>query len=143
MTKSDIPPDASDPRLALIADSYLRLTGKPLPAPLWDAPCAIVAHGTEEDPVFFYGNKLALHWFEMSFDDFVRLPSRLSAEPMKQLARAALLQKVAQQGYVDNYCGMRISGSGRHFMITNATIWNLLDANGVCHGQAAAFVVRD
>ena len=49
----------------------------------------------------------------MSFDEFARLPSRLSAEPLAQEAREKLLAQVAQQGYVDNHSGMRIASSGR------------------------------
>ena len=59
---------------------------------LWNAPRAIVAHGTEDDPIFFYGNRLALQLFEMSFDEFTRLPSRLSAEPLAQEARVRWLR---------------------------------------------------
>ncbi len=141
-------PDAAlnDPRLELIAGSYQRLTGKLLldtfdPLALWNAPRAIVAHGIEDDPVFFYGNKLALQLFEMSFADFTRLPSRYSAEPMAQQARVALLDKVTKQGFVDGYSGMRIAGSGSRFMIAEATIWNLLDETDICHGQAATFII--
>jgi hypothetical protein len=108
---------------------------------LWEAPRAIVAHGTEADPIFFYGNRLALQLFEMNEDEFARLPSRLSAEPMAQEARLMLLEKVTQQSYVDGYSGMRIAKSGRRFMITDATVWNLLDEVGVHHGQAAVFVM--
>ncbi len=142
-----------DERLRLIVSSYRRLTGKPLiddepsdidalRAALWNAPRAIVAHGTEADPVFFYGNRLALQLFEMSFAEFARLPSRLSAEPLAQQARDKLLAKVAQQGYVDNYSGVRIASSGRRFMIEDTTVWNLDDESGVQQGQAAVFVPR-
>jgi hypothetical protein len=142
---TETPPDAAltDPRLPLILDSYQRLTGKTLLGDthnMWRAPFAIVAHDTASDPVFFYGNKLALQRFEMSFEQFVQLPSRLSAEPLAQEARTKLLHKVSLQGYIDDYCGMRISGSGRCFMIRNATVWNLIDEAGLCHGQAATFI---
>lgn len=147
----------TDERLRLIVDSYQRLTGKvllPLPLQgggnsfslreaLWNVPFAIVAHGTEADPIFFYGNRYALQCFEMSFDEFARLPSRLSAEPLAQEARQKLLDKVKQQGYIDDYCGMRIAKSGRRFMIANATVWNLVDERGGHHGQAAMFAVAD
>jgi hypothetical protein len=144
----------SDARLRLIAESYRRLTGKPLLSEMpldeqkfaeamWHAPFAIVAHGTEADPVFFYGNRYALQHFEMSFDEFVRLPSRLSAEPEAQHAREKALAMVAQQGYIDGYSGMRVAKSGRRFMITDCTIWNLLDAQGGNQGQAAIFVAQD
>jgi hypothetical protein len=144
---------ALDERLWLIASSYQRLSGKALlddappdigalRAAIWNAPRAIVAHGTEADPVFFYGNRLALQLFEMSFAEFARLPSRLSAEPLAQQARDALLARVAQQGYVDDYSGMRIAKSGKRFMIADGTVWNLDDENGVRQGQAAVFVTR-
>ncbi len=143
------PADAlNDERLALIAQSYQRLTGKHLvepfsPLALWNAPCAIVAHGTEQEPVFFYGNRLALQLFEMSFEEFTRLPSRFSAEPVAQEERSRLLGRVKQQGFVDDYCGMRISKSGHRFRIANGTVWNLLDADGIYRGQAATFIVAD
>lgn len=110
---------------------------------MWHAPFAIVAHGTEADPVFFYGNQYALQQFEMGLEEFVQLPSRLSAEPVAQQAREAALAKVAQQGYLDGYSGVRVAKSGRRFHITDCTIWNLLDAQGMYHGQAAIFVVQD
>lgn len=139
-----------DTRLRLIVESYRRLTGLVLLSPdetqknlrsaLWQAPRAIVAHGTEADPIFFYGNRLALELFEMAFEQFARLPSRLSAEPLAQAAREKLLAEVSRRGFVDHYSGVRIASSGRRFMIADATVWNLLDEAGACHGQAAVFV---
>ena len=75
---STLPPATDPSRLRLIAESYRRLTSLQLPrAPaddlptaLWLAPAAIVAHGTEPDPVFFYGNRLALELFGMDFAAF-------------------------------------------------------------------------
>ena len=139
-----------DERLQLLVNSYRRLTGRELikQAPqdiaalrlaLWDAPCAIVAHGTEDDPVFFYGNRLTLQLFEMDFAAFTSLPSRFSAEPLEQAARARLLERVTQQGYVDDYSGVRIARSGRRFRINAATVWSLIDEAGNYCGQAATF----
>ena len=140
----ELPP--RDPRLALIADSYQRLLGKPLveagddlALALWEAPCVIVAHATEDDPVFFYGNRRALQAFEMSFADFTRLPSRYSAEPLAREERARLLERVTRDGYIDDYAGVRISALGKRFRIEQAVVWNLVDAAGVHHGQAATF----
>ncbi len=146
---NDHAPDAAlhEGRLSLINDSYHRLTGKMLierfdPLAMWYANRAIVAHGTQADPVFFYGNRMALQCFGMDYEAFVSLPSRLSAEPVAQPLRAALLEQVAKQGYVDNYSGMRIAKDGRRFMIADGTVWNLVGAAGICHGQAATFVVQ-
>jgi hypothetical protein len=83
---------------------------------------------------------LALQLFEMSAEEFARLPSRLSAEPLAQEARVKLLEKVSQQGYVNGYSGLRIAKSGRRFIITDTTVWNLLDEAGGYHGQAAVFI---
>jgi MEKHLA domain len=142
------PPDAAlnDARIKVIYDSYQMLTGRCLiasfdPLAMWNAPCAIVAHGTQADPIFFYANRLALLLFEMSFAEFVCLPSRLSAEPLAQEERIRLLAKVTQQGFVDDYCGMHIAKNGNRFMISNATVWNLSDPTGKPFGQAASFVV--
>lgn len=134
----------------LLADSYTRLTGKPLMTGLlvgvsqqkcadllWDAPVAIVSHGVEPDPVFNYGNALALKLFEYSWDAFTRLPSRYSAEIDQQEARAELLAQVSRYGFFDGYHGVRVSQRGKRFKILDATIWNVLDVDGVKHGQAA------
>lgn len=138
-------------RLArLIVDSHLRVVGCPLlaaapgdavglAAALWEAPRAVVAHGTEADPVFCYGNRLALELFEMDFAAFTALPSRYSAEAPQRDERARLLERVARHGFIDDYAGVRISGSGRRFRIGGATVWNLLDADGSLRGQAATF----
>ena len=131
-------------RLALITESFQRLTGKPLiddpsPGGLWNAPRVIVAHGTEADPVFFYGNRMALDVFEMDFASFTRLPSRYSAEPMNREERARLLERVSRDGFIDDYAGVRISATGKRFRIGQAVVWNLIDVEGRIHGQAATF----
>ena len=133
-------------RLPLITESFAHLTGRTLVADggdpalaLWSAPRAIVAHGTGQDPIFFYGNRLALTLFEIAIADFIRMPSRLSAEPMARDERARLLARVAADDVIEDYAGVRISATGRRFRITQAVVWNLKDANGSIHGQAAAF----
>lgn len=106
---------------------------------LWSAPFAIVSHGTEPDPVFFFGNRVALDLFEMDFEAFTRLPSRFSAEPMLREERADLLERVTRDGIIDDYAGVRISATGKRFRIAAASVWNLTDAAGAAVGQAAAF----
>ncbi len=134
----------NDPRIGLIAESFRRLIGRPLVAggevqALWTAPRVIVAHGAEADPVFFYGNRMALEVFEMDFSTLVRLPSRFSAEPLAREERARLLARVSRDGFIDDYSGVRISGNGKRFHIEQAVVWNLIDAGGLYHGQAATF----
>ncbi len=139
---------ATTRRIALIAESHGRLLGRDLVAPgadpvaaLWEAPLAVVAHGTEPDPLFFFGNRAALAAFEAAPDQFIGMPSRLSAEAPLQGERQALLDRVSSQGFIDDYSGIRISLAGRRFRIAGAAVWNLLDEQGVRHGQAAAFAV--
>jgi hypothetical protein len=134
-------------RLGLLVSSYRRLTGKHLIDPnaadlwqaCWAAPRVIVAHGTEADPIFFYGNQLALSCFELDFAGFTRLPSRYSAEPLLREERDALLARVSARGFIDDYAGVRVSASGKRFRIEQAVVWNLLDDAGQRHGQAATF----
>jgi PAS domain-containing protein len=134
--------------LKLIADSYCRLTGQSImpsgitiedPAK-WlyeDAPFAILAHNTAPDPVFIYGNRAAQRLFEYEWEELIQLPSRLSAEAPERNERQRFLQRVERDGFVTGYCGVRITKSGKRFQIENATIWQLIDANRTCHGQAA------
>ncbi|AOB33240.1 MEKHLA domain-containing protein [Bordetella sp. H567] len=131
----------------LLADSYERLLGQPLlPQPMaaregarWlyeDAPFAVLAHNTDADPRFIYGNRTAQRRFEYSWDEIVRLPSRLSAEAPNQEERARFLERVRRTGFETGYRGVRITKSGKRFMIEQATLWELRDDAGAVLGQA-------
>lgn len=138
----------SDPAFyELLATSYQRLLGKPLvPEPMppaqataWlyeEAPFAILAHNTAPDPVFIYGNKAAQRRFGYDWDEITRLPSRLSAEAPNREERQQFLARVQRLGYEAGYKGVRITKSGKRFMIEEATLWQMIDADGVLHGQA-------
>jgi hypothetical protein len=106
---------------------------------VFEAPCVVVAHGTEADPVLNYGNRAALALWEMSWAELTRTPSRLTAEAPNREERARLLEAVTRRGFIDDYSGVRISKSGRRFRITRATVWNLLTEDGKPCGQAAMF----
>lgn len=106
---------------------------------LFNAPFAVVSHDTASDPVFNYANLKALELFELSWEDFIHLPSRLSAEPLNQAEREQLLAEVTEQGFIDHYEGVRISSTGKRFLIRNAIVWNLMDKNQCHKGQAACF----
>lgn len=106
---------------------------------LYYAPFALLSHNTEEDPIINYANVAAQKLFEMNWSEFVRLPSRLSAEAVLQDERNRLLQRVAEHGFIDDYSGVRISSSGKRFLINYATVWNLQDSDGCYCGQAAMF----
>ena len=141
----------------LLIDSFRRVCGKDLLADvnpaqidgpdaqqtiaksLFEANFVVVSHGTEDDPIFNYANQRALTLFEMAWEQFIKLPSRKSAEPLHRDAREALMREVRESGFIDNYAGIRISGSGQRFEIANAVVWNIIDANNVLRGQAATF----
>jgi hypothetical protein len=128
----------------LLTRSYARLLNKPLSdrSATWlyrDAPFVVVAHNTDPDPRFVYANKAAQSCFEYDWDEFVMLPSHLSAEEMLREKRQTALEAVVRDGFVAGYSGVRIAKSGRRFRISGAVIWQLIDDNGVFRGQAATF----
>ena len=106
---------------------------------LMDAPMVVLSHGTEDDPIFNYGNRSAQALFEMDWARLTQLPSRYSAEAMHREERQRLLDEVRHQGYSENYRGIRRSATGKRFYIKAARIWMLLDQDGSLLGQAATF----
>lgn len=131
-----------------LLDSYHRWTNRELLArtspeeellALWNCPLVIVSHGTQADPAFVYGNHRALELWEMSLDQFLGMPSRLTAEPLHRDERQRLLDQTRKQGYVDDYRGVRISRTGERFIIERALLWMVLDHQGNTIGQAATF----
>jgi hypothetical protein len=142
---------------ALLLESHRRFVGAPL-APLvpldelpgdaaarWlydEAPFGLLAHDGAKDPRFIYANRTAQRRFEYGWDDFVGLPSRLSALPDAQEDRDALLRAVSENHAATGYRGARVSRTGRRFWIENVTMWDLIDGDGATHGQAAVSARR-
>ena len=106
---------------------------------LFEAPFVVVSHGVEVDPLLNYGNRSALSLWEMTWEELIQTPSRLTAEPLSREERAGLLALVTQNGFIENYQGIRISKTGRRFRIEKAIVWNLMDEQGRYAGQAANF----
>lgn len=131
----------------LILSSLFRMTGRNLVDPelsdkdryrlLFEAPFCVVSHNIEADPIFNYGNKVALELFELKWDAFTRLPSRLSAEQQIREEREKLLARVSEYGFIEDYKGVRVSSSGKRFLIEDSIVWNMMDENGAYRGQAA------
>jgi len=164
LTDTPLPEPAEEnrfcaPHARLLRESHERWTGRDLLPPgatgeggdldgdvdgeiarrLFEAPFALLSHGNGADPTFTYANRTALGLFEFTWPQLLATPSRLSAEPVNQPERARLLARVAHDGFIDDYAGVRISGTGRRFYIRNATVWTLVDADGTARGQAAMF----
>ncbi|MCP5142217.1 MAG: MEKHLA domain-containing protein [Gammaproteobacteria bacterium] len=133
----------------LILDSYRHWLGQELiprsgnaeidAERLFEHEAVVASHGTEDTPILNFGNRAALHLWDMSWKRFTRTPSRETAEPDAREEREALLAAVERDGYSNDYSGVRISAHGHRFRIRGATVWNLIDANGVLRGQAATF----
>ena len=106
---------------------------------LFEAPFVVVSHGTEADPIFNYGNRQALTLWELDWQSFTQMPSRQSATPVEREAREKFLVEAKQEGYIQNYRGIRTSSTGRQFWIENVILWNVLDDQQQLCGQAAMF----
>ena len=132
-----------------LLDSYRHWIGRELIArqseptsqarALFESPIVVVSHGTGVDPIFNYGNQTALDLWEMTWEQLIKTPSRLTAEPVNRAEREWMLEQARVRGFIDTYRGIRISGTGRRFLVENALIWNVLDAGFRRIGQAATF----
>lgn len=130
--------------VAGLLESYRVTTGRDLIDPcddpvvtarrVFEAPFFLASHDGAADPVLTYGNRCALELFEMEWEDFIKTPSRFTAEEPNREERQRLLTAVSEKGFIDDYSGVRISAKGRRFRIRKATVWNLL-----AKGQAATF----
>ena len=132
-----------------LLDSYRHWTGRDLierigdpemqARALFGMPAVVVSHGTEADPILNYGNLTALQLWEMTWEQLVKTPSRLTAEPVNRAERERMLEQARMRGCVETYRGVRITGTGKRFLVDNVLIWNVLDPNGKHIGQAATF----
>ncbi len=132
-----------------LLDSHLRLVGKELilregdsdeqAERLITSPFVVASHGLQDNPILNYGNQTALDLWEMDWEQFTQTPSRLTAEPMNQEERAHMLEQAKTHGYISNYRGIRISRTGKRFLVEQATVWNIQKPDGTPLGQAATF----
>lgn len=106
---------------------------------LFEASFVLVSHGIEADPIFNYGNRQALELWEVSWQEFTRMPSRKSVRELELEDREQLLSEAATKGFVKNYSGIRTSKSGKRFLIEDVLLWNVFDEQNQHCGQAAFF----
>ena len=99
----------------------------------------VLAHGTGNDPRLSYAHAAALQLWETSWHELIGLPSRLTAPETERAERSNALGQAKRLEAVQNYQGIRISRKGQQFMINNARIWTLWDAEERVCGQAACF----
>ncbi|MBM4124839.1 MAG: MEKHLA domain-containing protein, partial [Nitrospira sp.] len=118
--------------LQFLLDSFCRWTGRDLiprtgtpedqAAALFASPFVVVSHGAEADPILNYGNRVALDLWELDWGPFTTTPSRLTAEPANRSERERMLAQAEVKGFIDDYRGVRISGSGRRFLVEQAIV---------------------
>lgn len=133
----------------LLCDSLRTLNGRDLvearlgsaeaARQIFYAPFVVLSHNSDPDPILTYANLACMRLFEMGWNQIVQTPSRHTAEVPVRAERERLLARVAADGFIVNYTGVRVSATGRRFMIENATVWNLKDRQGRDCGQAATF----
>lgn len=128
----------------LLHASFRRRTGRVLAdvagsMELYHAPAVVLMHGIQVDPLFCFANRAAQALWGYTWDEFIGMPSRLSAEPELQAAREQLLSRARIQGYIDDYVGIRIAKDGRRFHVSGVILWTIADADAVICGQAAVF----
>lgn len=124
-----------------IGQSLLDLNASPedVAQGLFEAPFVVVSHSMERDPIFNYANRKALELWELSWNDFIQMPSRQSVDKIMREDREHLLVEAVTKGFTRNYMGIRISSSGKRFWIKDTVLWNVLDENKQRCGQAASF----
>jgi len=122
-----------------LVDLSSEATDSQIAASVYELPAVILSHNGQADPTFTFANLAAQRLFEYSWDEFLALRSHQSAEPEQRSTRAEMLARAARDGYIADYRGVRISGSGKRFEIKNAIIWNVSDQHGNQIGQAAVF----
>ncbi|MBC6472166.1 MAG: MEKHLA domain-containing protein [Hormoscilla sp. GM102CHS1] len=133
----------------LLLDSYEKLLGHQLierkdnaqaqAQALFFAPLVVASHGTEADPILNYRNQKALDLWDMTWDNFTKTPSRMTAESVNREERKKMFAQVAKQGFIDNYRGVRIASTGKRFLIEKAIVWNLFEERDRPCGQGATF----
>lgn len=134
-------------RAAEILDSFRRLLGRELmprsgnPAEdarrLFDLPQAVLAHDTSPAPLLDWANLAAAKAFDATPEALLGRPSADTAPADATADRRALFDKLAARGFVTGYSGVRVSLTGRRFVIDDVTVFEVTNAVGRPAGHAA------
>jgi hypothetical protein len=134
-------------RACEILDSYLRLLGRDLversgdeaddARRLFDLPLAVLAHDTSPVPLLDWANGAAARAFDAAPEALLGRPSADTTPADAVADRRALFDVLARRGFVTGYSGVRVSLTGRRFMIDDVTVFALADAAGRPAGHAA------
>jgi PAS domain S-box-containing protein len=117
--------------LQTVGNAYPYLFGYSIP---------ILAHSgipsSNHSPRYTFVNKAAIDLFGYSWNEFIGLESRYSAQEDDRQKRDNMMQRASLEGYVMGYHGIRIRKTGELFHVHDAFIWNIKDGESVI-GQAA------
>lgn len=135
------------PHTSILLNSYSRYLGKELifrtgnahqdAQNLIQSEWVVLSCNADVDPVLNFANLRALQLWE--WDQMIQTKAKETAEPDERNLREQLLKQVQLNGYAENYTGVRISRTGKRFLIQKACVWNLVSNSGVYLGQSAAF----
>ncbi|GBF81586.1 MEKHLA domain-containing protein [Aphanothece sacrum] len=105
---------------------------------LFEVPVIVASDGTENDPILNYGNQKALETWELSWEEFTKIPSRKTAELVEQEERDRLLAETTAKGFC-YFSGIRITSTGKRFKINNGIVWNVIDEQQNYKGKAVVY----
>jgi len=136
----------------LLVESFRRKVGRPIHPSIEDVEITAATQTVYEGPFvllshtpdrkYNYANKAAQNLWGYTWEEFIGMESSKSAQPddtQEQSQRDALLAKAEEQGYIDNYSGVRIRKDGTKFRVSGLTLWNVESPSGTFLGQAAVF----
>ncbi len=134
-------------RTAEILDSFRRHIGHDLidrsgdPSEdarrLFELPQAVLAHDASAQPRLDWVNAAAAAAFDATPETLIGRPSSATAPPDATADRRQLFEILARRGFVTGYSGVRISLTGRRFIIEDVTVFALVDEAGRPAGHAA------
>lgn len=134
-------------RAGEILDSYSRHVGRELversgdaaedARQLFDLPLAVLAHDAAPRPLLDWANLAAARAFDATPETLLGVPSADTAPADAVADRRALFEVLAAHGCVVGYSGVRVSLTGRRFVIDDVTVFEITDAAGRPAGHAA------
>jgi PAS domain-containing protein len=138
-------------RATLVLESFRRLLGRELitrsgnaaedARRLFDLPIAVLAHDTSPAPLLDWANQAAARAFEATPESLLGRPSAATAPADALADRGKLFEALARDNFVIGYSGVRVSLTGRRFIIDDVTVFEVTDAAGRPAGHAA--VIRE
>jgi len=103
----------------------------------------LISHGTQDSPVFNYGNMACVNAFARSWENLTSMPSRecVISKSQDEAVRIELMRNVTDYGFVDGeFRGYRVRGDGKFIKLTECVVWNCYSEDGETYiGQAALF----